>query len=111
MSYLSWIFYPIYAIVTLGALLAVLMDHRQPAKTVAWVLVLVFLPVVGIVIYFFFGQNTRKERFISQRSLDQLTRRSMLEFDEQKNLKIPADQGALIKLFTNQNWSFPFKDN
>ena len=63
MSYLSWIFYPIYAIVTLGALLAVLMDHRQPAKTVAWVLVLVFLPVVGIVIYFFFGQNTRKERF------------------------------------------------
>ena len=111
MSYLSWIFYPIYAIVTLGALLAVLMDHRQPAKTVAWVLVLVFLPVVGIVIYFFFGQNTRKERFISQRSLDQLTKRSMLEFAEQKNLKIPADQGALIKLFTNQNWSFPFKDN
>ena len=87
------------------------MDHRQPAKTVAWVLVLVFLPVVGIVIYFFFGQNTRKERFISQRSLDQLTKRSMLEFAEQKNLKIPADQGALIKLFTNQNWSFPFKDN
>lgn len=111
MSYLSWIFYPIYAIVTLGALIAVLMDHRQPAKTVAWVLVLVFLPVVGIVIYFFFGQNTRKERFISQRSLDQLTKRSMLEFAEQKNLKIPADQGALIKLFTNQNWSFPFKDN
>ena len=111
MSYLSWIFYPIYAIVTLGALLAVLMDHRQPSKTVAWVLVLVFLPVVGIVIYFFFGQNTRKERFISQRSLDQLTKRSMLEFAEQKNLKIPADQGALIKLFTNQNWSFPFKDN
>ena len=111
MSYLSWIFYPIYAIVTLGALLAVLMDHRQPAKTVAWVLVLVFLPVVGIVIYFFFGQNTRKERFISQRSLDQLTKRSMLEFAEQKDLKIPADQGALIKLFTNQNWSFPFKDN
>ena len=111
MSYLSWIFYPIYAIVTLGALLAVLMDHRQPAQTVAWVLVLVFLPVVGIVIYFFFGQNTRKERFISQRSLDQLTKRSMLEFAEQKNLKIPADQGALIKLFTNQNWSFPFKDN
>jgi cardiolipin synthase len=35
----------------------------------------------------------------------------MLEFAEQKNLKIPADQGALIKLFTNQNWSFPFKDN
>ena len=58
MSYLSWIFYPIYAIVTLGALLAVLMDHRQPAKTVAWVLVLVFLPVVGIVIYFFSSGRT-----------------------------------------------------
>ena len=101
----------VYFVVTLAAILAVLMDDRQPSKTLAWLMVLAFLPILGIVIYFFFGRNTRKEKLISQRSLDQLTKRSMLEFAEQKNLKIPDEQSALIKLFLNQNWALPFKDN
>ena len=96
----------VYVIITLAAMVAVLMDNGQPAKTMAWIMVLIFLPVVGFILYFFFGRNTRKERFISQRSLDQLTKRSMLEFAEQKDLKIPDEQEALIKLnevdiFTN----------
>ena len=111
MIYIHWFILFVYVVATIVALLTVLMDHRQPAKTVAWVLVLIFLPVIGIVIYFFFGQNMRKEKLISQRSLDQLTKRSMLEFVEQKDLKIPEDQEALVKLFTNQNWALPFKDN
>ena len=101
----------VYVVITLAAMVAVLMDNGQPAKTMAWIMVLIFLPVVGFILYFFFGRNTRKERFISQRSLDQLTKRSMLEFAEQKDLKIPDEQEALIKLFTNQNWALPFKDN
>ena len=43
-------------------------------------------PFVVIIFYIFFGQNTRKERLISDRSMDQLTKRSMLEFAEQENL-------------------------
>lgn len=101
----------IYVVITLMTILAVLMDNRQPSKTMAWLMVLTFLPFVGIIIYFFFGRNTRKEKLISQRSLDQLTKRSMLEFAEQKDLKIPEEQAALIKLFSNQNWALPFKDN
>lgn len=101
----------IYVVITLMTILAVLMDNRQPSKTMAWLMVLTFLPIFGIIIYFFFGRNTRKEKLISQRSLDQLTKRSMLEFAEQKDLKIPEEQAALIKLFSNQNWALPFKDN
>ena len=108
---IEFIIISVYVVVTLAAMVAVLMDNGQPAKTMAWIMVLIFLPVVGFVLYFFFGRNTRKERFISQRSLDQLTKRSMLEFAEQKDLKIPDEQEALIKLFTNQNWALPFKDN
>lgn len=108
---IQFIILTVYFVVTLAAILAVLMDNRQPSKTLAWLMVLAFLPVLGIVIYFFFGRNTRKERLISQRSLDQLTKRSMLEFAEQKNLRIPEEQSALIKLFSNQNWALPFKDN
>ena len=108
---IEFIIISVYVVVTLAVMLAVLMDNGLPAKTMAWIMVLIFLPVVGFVLYFFFGRNTRKERFISQRSLDQLTKRSMLEFAEQKDLKIPDEQKALVKLFANQNWALPFKDN
>ncbi len=111
MIYVRWIIFSVYVLAVVATMLKVLMDNRQPAKTMAWILVLYFLPLLGIILYFFFGQNTRKERLISQRSLDQLTKRSMLEFAEQEDLHIPESHRSLMKLFANQNMSLPFKDN
>lgn len=111
MIYIHWIYLLLYMAIMIPAIITVLMDNRQPAKTMAWILVLAFMPFVGIIFYIFFGQNTRKERLISDRSMDQLTKRSMLEFAEQENLHIPANNKPLMNLFTNQNWAFPFKDN
>lgn len=111
MIYVHWIFILLYVAVIVGIMLTVLMDNRQPAKTIAWVLVLLFVPVVGIVLYIFFGQNTRKMKLISGRSLDQLSKRSMLEFVEQRNLRMPEYFSSLVRLFTNQSLALPFKDN
>lgn len=78
MIYIHWIFLLLYSIIALVAIIIVIMDNRQPAKTLAWVLVLSFMPIVGIILYFFFGQNIRKERIVSQKSLDELTKRAIL---------------------------------
>ena len=91
------------------AVIHVVMDNRQPAKTMAWALVIFFLPLVGIVLYLFFGVNHRRERLISQRSLDQLSKRSMLGFVEQQDLHVPESHKQLVDLFINQNLSLPFK--
>lgn len=99
MDYLHWIFLALYMTLAVAAMVTILLDNRQPAKTMAWVLVLMFLPVVGIILYFFFGQNVRKERAISQHSLDQLSRRSMLESHAQASLKIPPLYQRLVHLF------------
>lgn len=111
MEILRWAFIACYLIASFLVMLRILMDNRQPAKTMAWVLVLFFLPVLGIILYFFFGRDTRKERYVSQRSLDQLTKRSMLEFAEQHDLHLPEHHRPLINLFSNQNMALPFKDN
>ena len=87
----------------------VVMDNRQPAKTMAWALVILFLPLVGIVLYIFFGINHRRERLVSQRSLDQLSKRSMLGFVEQPDLHVADSHKQLVDLFINQNLSLPFK--
>jgi len=111
MVLIHWILLVIYITLTLLGTVAVLMDNKQPAKSMAWLMVLFFMPVVGFVLYIFFGQNTRKERLISNRSMDLLTKRSMLEFVEQENLHLPHGNKPLMRLFANQNWALPFKDN
>lgn len=111
MIYIHWIVLVAYYIVAIIAMITVLMEHRQPAKTIAWVLILSFMPLVGIILFFFFGQRIRKDRYIWQKSLDQLTKRSMIEFVEQKNLELPEQHKELIQLFVNQNWALPFKNN
>ena len=111
MIYVHWAFLAVYVVVIIIVMVRVLMDNRQPAKTMAWMLVLTFIPMLGSILYFFFGQTTRKERKIWQYSMDQLTKHSMLEFVEQKRLHLPIEYRELIKLFMNQNWVLPFKNN
>lgn len=109
----SWklILFSIYQVFVVMAIIHVILDNRQPAKTMAWALVIWFVPIVGIVFYLFFGINTRKERYVSERSMNLLTKRSMLEFAEQQNLRLPERYKPLIDLFVNQNLTLPFKDN
>ncbi|MDD7319313.1 MAG: cardiolipin synthase [Prevotella sp.] len=111
MSNLSIIFLLCHIALVIPAIFTVLLDNRQPAKAVSWILVLVFFPFVGIMLYFFFGQNIRKERLINQKSLDLLTRRTMTEFVAQRDLYIPERHEPLINQFIESNWSLPFKDN
>lgn len=111
MDYIYWLLYIAYVAIDIIVMLKVVMDNRQPSKTMAWILVLWAVPFVGILLYFFFGQNTRKERLISERSLSQLTKRSMFEYIEQKNLRLPESHRPLMMLFKNQSMALPFKDN
>ena len=103
------ILFGVYQVIVILTIIHVVLDNRQPAKTMAWALVIWFVPVVGIVFYLFFGLNTRKERLISQRSLDMLSKRSMLEFVEQRDLRLPEEYKPIIDLFVSENFSLPFK--
>lgn len=105
------IIYWLWRIIVIGAIIHVVLDNRQPAKTIAWALVIYFLPIAGVVAYLFFGVNRRKERYISRRSMDQLTKRSMLEFVEQRDLSLPEKHKPVIDLFVNQSFSLPFNNN
>jgi cardiolipin synthase len=109
MHELNLILVILYYIIVVLTVVHVVMDNRQPAKTMAWTLVIWFVPVVGIILYLFFGVNTRKERLVNQRQLDDLSKRSMLAFAEQQDLHLPEEHLPVIDLFINQNFSLPFK--
>ena len=41
----------------IGTIVIIILDNRNPVKTMAWILILLFLPIVGLVFYFFFGRK------------------------------------------------------
>lgn len=53
----------------IGTIVIIILDNRNPVKTMAWILILLFLPIVGLVFYFFFGRSQRRERIIGQKKL------------------------------------------
>ena len=60
-----------YYILAIGTVVYVILDNRAPLKTISWILVLILLPVIGLIFYFYFGHNFRKEKlFEGKRNLD-----------------------------------------
>ena len=109
MSGLHLILAIIYYVIVVVTVAHVVLDNRQPAKTMAWALVIWFVPIAGIILYLFFGVNTRKKRLVSKRSLDELSKRSMLGSAEQQDLQLADEHKPIIDLFINQSFSLPFK--
>ena len=58
----------LYLITVLSLVLVVLLENRNPLKTISWVVILLFLPGIGLFVYFVFGQDNRRQRIISRRT-------------------------------------------
>ena len=74
----------------IGTIIVVILDNRNPVKTMAWILVLMFLPIVGLVFYFFFGRSQRRERIIGKKSYGRLLKKPMAEYLAQDPSILPV---------------------
>ncbi|HRZ98911.1 MAG TPA: cardiolipin synthase, partial [Paludibacter sp.] len=78
----------------------VLLENRNPVKSFSWILVLILLPFFGIFFYLILGQNYRKEKIISKKSIHRISERP-IESHELKLLeshKIFKNHLNLVKL-------------
>lgn len=106
-AFVSWMFF----LVAVATIVVVVMDNRNPVKTLAWVLVLVFLPVAGLVLYFFFGRDTRKEKLIGKRGYERLLKYPMMEYQQQESLKDIEGQHPLMCFSRRVSGALPFEGN
>lgn len=97
-----------YCIVAILLMFKVVLRNRDTIKTLAWMLVLLFLPVLGLILYFFFGRDTRKIRIIGKRQLSQIKRRDQLGalFDDVAD--VPSCYSPLMSFFRNSSLAYPF---
>ena len=103
---LTYVFLAIYSITILGIILVIITDNRNPLKTLPWIIVLVLAPVVGLVFYFFFGQNLSKQRIISRRTRKRISMQ-LVETDENRKTQIPEPYQNLAKLLENSILAVP----
>ena len=101
----------VFWVLIIGTILVIVMDNRNPVKTMAWILVLVFLPVVGLVFYIFFGRSRRHERIIGKKVYNHLLKKPMAEYLSQPPEALPEAYARLITLFRHVNQSLPFEGN
>jgi cardiolipin synthase len=53
---MEWYWIPM-TIIYVGVIITILGENRNPSKSLAYILVIVFLPVVGLLVYYFFGRK------------------------------------------------------
>lgn len=79
----------------------IILENRNPVKTISWILVLVLLPFIGFVIYLFFGQEYRKTKMYSRKGLKDLEKLRKLTLVQLDNL--PKNQFQISdRLYTKK---------
>ena len=75
----DWLYSGVYTgfiLTIIFTIIVVVLENRNPVKSLAWIVVLVFIPIGGFIFYLFFGQQYRHTRMISKRKRRILQRMS-----------------------------------
>jgi len=77
-----------------------LIENGKPEKTIAWILIIVFLPVIGLIVYFFFGQKFNKEKNFVRLDVKQQSK------IKKHWLDLTVDNQKKLEQLENQNYPF-----
>ena len=78
LHYLSSYYWIPLLLIYLGVILTVLIENRNPTKTIAWILVIVFLPFLGLFLYYLFGQ-----KFTTEKRLEKINEHQLLRIQQE----------------------------
>lgn len=86
----------------------IIMENRNPIRTLAWIMLLIVFPIGGAIIYLFFGRDHRKKHILADR-LDSGS--NVIDSAKLAELGIPDNFQKLVKLIDNNQHSSLFNDN
>ncbi len=102
----------LYFLTVVFIAILIILENRNPVKTISWILILVLLPFAGIVFYLFFGQEYRKTKMYSRKGLRNLEKLRNLTLEQLDNLpdnhlqindKIYSKKRLMNLLLSNSN--------
>lgn len=99
------IFIILYVVTMVGLSLVIIAENRNPLKTISWIIVLLLAPGIGLLFYFFFGQDNRKQKIISKRTYKRIMKRQQKGRLPQDSCQVPLPYKPLVTLLGNSNQS------
>lgn len=111
---LYWVYvvlFWLYVITTIGTIGVILSENRSPVKSLAWVTVLLLLPVLGLVLYLFFGRSIKNTRMISRRNRRKLRRRESFKKVKFDRLGLSKESLQQIQLSRTLNGAIYYPGN
>jgi cardiolipin synthase len=61
----QWYWVVPFILAYVGVILTILLDNKNPTKSIAYIMLLALVPVLGLVVYYFFGRDYRKQRIFN----------------------------------------------
>ena len=97
--------------IILGTILVIISENRNPVKTIAWCVVLAFMPVIGLPLYILFGMDNRHRRLIKEDDLSRLKGITEIIQGEDISSDIPAQYKPLAGMLHKMNRAYPLSGN
>ena len=101
----------LYFVMVLAVIGVVLGENRNPVKSIAWVLVLVLLPILGLVIYLIFGRSLKGMKLISRSDLRDLRRLTSFTSHPEQESCLSENSRQIISLVNKLTESHTFIGN
>lgn len=86
----------LYVGTIIGLVTVVVSENRNPQKTITWVLVLTFLPVLGLILYLIFGEDHRRVWSVNKRMTKGLKGKSLPNYNLEEDIE-PDDVYRKLK--------------
>ena len=87
-----------YAGTIISLVAVVLSENRNPVKSLAWITVLLMVPVFGVVLYIFFGRSLKNTRMITRRNRRKLRKRESFRSIDVARLPLSTASKQQIKM-------------
>ncbi|MGC9151149.1 MAG: cardiolipin synthase [Microbacter sp.] len=109
----GWVLVAIFLLTAIPTIVVILLENRNPVKSLAWILVLLFLPILGFMLYLYFGQDYRRQKIVSKKSIRRLGEIPKIKAEEADldHPSLPKHHQLLIRLLQKNSDAFPFKGN
>ena len=77
----------LYILTILAIIYTIILENRNPVRTLAWILVLVLVPGIGLFFYIYFGMNYRKIKMFSMKGLGDFKWLQYMSEDQKQRIK------------------------
>ncbi len=97
-SWVYWLLMVLYVLTILGTVAVIISENRNPLKSLAWVMVLLLVPFVGLILYIFFGRSLKNTHMVSRKNKRRLKKHETMRRVDMGRLSLSRESVQQIRL-------------